>query len=50
MKNSIHDKNYQSTISNLKTKLAILIYKYQDKEAKAILEKETSSTKNSSKK
>ena len=48
MKNSIHDKNYQSTISNLKTKLAILIDKYEDKEAKAILEKETSSTKTSS--
>ena len=50
MKNSIHDKNYQSTISNLKTKLAILIDKYEDKEAKAILEKETSSTKTFSKK
>lgn len=48
MKNSIHDKNYQSTISNLKTKLAILIDKYEDKEAKAILEKETSSIKTSS--
>ena len=50
MKNSIHDKYYQSTISNLKTKLAILIDKYEDKEAKAILEKETSSTKTFSKK
>jgi arylsulfatase A-like enzyme len=40
MNNVIHDKNYQSTISSLKKKLSILIDKYQDKEAKEILEKE----------
>ena len=45
MNNAIHDKNYQSTISSLKNKLSILIDKYQDKEAKEILEKEKSSIK-----
>ncbi len=40
MKNGIDEKKYQSTIANLKTKLNLLIDKYQDKEAKAILEKE----------
>jgi len=40
MKNRIDDKNYQSIISSLKKKLSILIDKYQDKEAKEILEKE----------
>ena len=45
MNNAIHDKNYQSTIISLKNKLSILIDKYQDKEAKEILEKEKSSIK-----
>ena len=45
MKNVIHDKNYQAIISSLKKKLSILIDKYQDKEAKEILEKEISATK-----
>ena len=45
MKNVINDKNYQAIISSLKKKLSILIDKYRDKEAKKILEKETSATK-----
>ena len=40
MKNAIGEKEYQSTIVNLKNKLNKLINKYQDQEAKDILLKE----------
>ena len=40
MKNVIGDKQYQTTIINLKNRLNKLIDKYQDQEAKDILLKE----------